>query len=261
MSDCLITKIMAAARRSSKSRSTSRAPAASAARASGSVVARVKSFALNKYRQVTSSVFMYVPNLIGYARVACLFYALQHAFSCWSGFLWFYAAGQILDGVDGWAARKLKQDTKFGAVLDMVTDRVSTNMLYFVLAIMNPDKYMCLGLVAALDYASHWFRMCAASMSGAHHKSIGSNRNWLLRMYYTKKAFMLVCCVAQEAYLLGMYAKHWAGKGARMDLFGVTDLGMVADYVMMVSMPFAWLKQLINVIQLVDASNEIAARR
>jgi len=253
---------MAPARRSSKSRGTSRAPSSrAAAAASVGVVTKVKSFVTNKYRDVTSSVFMYVPNLIGYARVACLFYALRYAFSCWSGFVGFYAAGALLDAVDGWAARKMKQDTKFGAVLDMVTDRVSTNMLYFVLAIMFPDKYMCLGMMAALDYASHWFRMYAASMTGAHHKAVGSNRNWLLRMYYTKKAFMLVCCVAQEAYLLAMYAGHWASKGARMNVFGVTDLGMVAEYVMMVAMPFAALKQLINLIQLADASVEIAARR
>lgn len=248
---------MAPARRSSKSRSTSRAPAA---RNTG-IVAKVNSLVVNKYREITSSVFMYVPNLIGYARVACLFYALRYAFSCWSGFVGFYAAGALLDAVDGWAARKLKQDTKFGAVLDMVTDRVSTNMLYLVLAIMFPDRYMSLAMMAALDYASHWFRMYAASMTGSHHKAVGSNRNWLLRMYYTKKAFMLVCCVAQEAYLLAMYAGHWASKGARMNVFGVTDLGMVADYVMMVAMPFAALKQLINLIQLVDASVEIASRR
>ncbi len=73
--------------------------------------------------------------------------------------------------------------------------------------------------------------------------------------------FMLACCVAQEAYLLAMYGGHWASKGAKMNVFGITDLGMVAEYVMMISMPFAALKQLINVIQLVDASVEIASRK
>jgi|LauGreDrversion4_2_1035121.scaffolds.fasta_scaffold179136_1 CDP-diacylglycerol--inositol 3-phosphatidyltransferase len=252
---------MAPVRRSSKSRSTSRAPAARASAAGSSVISKVRTFVNNKYRDVTSSVFMYVPNLIGYTRVVCLIYALQHAFNCWSGFLGFYTAGALLDAVDGWAARKMKQETKFGAVLDMVTDRVSTNMLYFVLAILFSEKYMMIGLLAALDYASHWFRMYAASMTGAHHKTMGASRNWLLRMYYTKKAFMLVCCVAQEAYLLAMYASHWASKGARMNVFGVTDLGMVAECAMMISMPFAALKQLINVIQLVDASIDIADRR
>lgn len=251
---------MAPVRRSSKSRSTSRAPA-SRGSSGTSVVTKVKTFVNNKYRDITSSVFMFVPNLIGYTRVVCLIYALQHAFTCWSGFLGFYTAGALLDAVDGWAARKMKQETKFGAVLDMVTDRVSTNMLYFVLAIMFSDKYMMFGLLAGLDYASHWFRMYAATMTGAHHKAISATRNWLLRMYYTKKAFMLICCVAQEAYLLGMYASHWAGKGARMNVFGFTDLGMVAEYTMMISMPFAVLKQLINIIQLVDASNDIADRR
>jgi CDP-diacylglycerol--inositol 3-phosphatidyltransferase len=34
-----------------------------------------------------------------------------------------YAMSQLLDAADGWAARKLGQASRFGAVLDMVVDR------------------------------------------------------------------------------------------------------------------------------------------
>lgn len=73
--------------------------------------------------RVDENVFLFVPNLIGYARVvlaaASLCIMPTHPKACTA----LYFLSSILDAVDGQAARALGQTSKFGAVLDMVTDR------------------------------------------------------------------------------------------------------------------------------------------
>jgi CDP-diacylglycerol--inositol 3-phosphatidyltransferase len=61
--------------------------------------------------------------LIGYSRVVfaafALYYMPYHPKAC----TLLYGVSCLLDAVDGMAARALNQTSKFGAVLDMVTDR------------------------------------------------------------------------------------------------------------------------------------------
>ena len=69
------------------------------------------------------NVYLFVPNLIGYVRVitaaASLIIMPSHPKMC----TLVYFISCILDVFDGMAARALGQTSKFGAVLDMVTDR------------------------------------------------------------------------------------------------------------------------------------------
>lgn len=90
----------------------------------------------------SENVFLFVPNLIGefacwvrmsrhphflhvigYTRVIMagfsLYYMSHHPIYC----TLLYGVSCLLDAVDGQAARALGQTSKFGAVLDMVTDR------------------------------------------------------------------------------------------------------------------------------------------
>ena len=79
-------------------------------------------------------VFLFVPNLIGFARVALLVASLWYALGEPVVFLGLYTASFLLDAADGHAARLLGQTSQFGAVLDMVTDRLGTNALLLVLS-------------------------------------------------------------------------------------------------------------------------------
>ena len=92
--------------------------------------------------QKTENVFLFLPNLIGYVRIALAFASLQympmyvgcslrsvhaadirrHPRTC----ALLYSISCLLDAADGWAARKYDQSSSFGAVLDMVTDRCCT---------------------------------------------------------------------------------------------------------------------------------------
>ena len=69
------------------------------------------------------SVFLYVPNLIGYFRIISALASFYFAKDQPLLFLALYALSYLLDAADGPAARYLKQTSMFGAMLDMVTDR------------------------------------------------------------------------------------------------------------------------------------------
>ncbi|XP_005157664.1 uncharacterized protein si:ch1073-145m9.1 [Danio rerio] len=77
-------------------------------------------------------VILYVPNLIGYIRIllvliAWILYRDPHCF------VPLYVLSVILDGVDGWVARRLRQTSRFGAWLDVVIDNVGRGMIWNML--------------------------------------------------------------------------------------------------------------------------------
>ncbi len=124
----------------------------------------------------THDVLLFVPNLIGYTRVALLASSLFFAVARPWTFLALYWTGFLLDGLDGHAARALNQCSKFGAVLDMVTDRVATNALVIVLSHLYPTYMVHFVLLCTLDLGSHWFRMYSCLLVGAtSHKTTGAN--------------------------------------------------------------------------------------
>ena len=195
--------------------------------------------------QKTPNVYLWIPNLIGYGRIALTITAVYYAFSCWKTFVVCYSVGAILDLFDGMAARHFGQSSRFGAVLDMVTDRVGTNMLYIVLTALRPDLFFWFAMLAGADYSSHWAQMYASATTGTHHKVLDKDRNWLLRFYYGNKPFMFLNCVGQETFLIALY------------VYSQGVLVETAGYVMLAAAPFGGIKQIINLIQLADAMKQI----
>jgi len=116
---------------------------------------------------------LYVPNLIGYFRVGCMVASFYFAFGCEGGSLsncdasradytlamFLYFMNFAGDLVDGYAARFMGQSSKFGAVLDMVTDRTSTAGLTTLLAVLYPKESLFFALLMVLDIFSHWYHV------------------------------------------------------------------------------------------------------
>lgn len=118
-----------------------------------------------------------MPNIIGYIRVitagASLYYMPIHPKMCTV----LYFVSCILDAVDGQAARALNQTSKFGAVLDMVTDRLvlvfhiplstvltrssrcATACLQTFLSITYPRLALLFQFLITLDFSSHYMHM------------------------------------------------------------------------------------------------------
>lgn len=81
---------------------------------------------------MSSRVLLYWPNIVGYIRI-CLLFASWGLFNSPIAFLPLYSSSILLDGVDGWLARRLKQESKFGAWLDVVVDNLSRAMIWTLL--------------------------------------------------------------------------------------------------------------------------------
>lgn len=126
----------------------------------------------------------------GYLRVVIaigsLYFMPLHPRRC--SFL--YSVSCLLDALDGIAARKFKQSTKFGAVLDMVTDRCATTCLLVFLATAKPAYSMIFQGLISLDFASHYMHMYATLAMGGQgqsHKNVSVERSRIMNLYYSNK--------------------------------------------------------------------------
>lgn len=101
-----------------------------------------------------------------------------------------YSISCLLDALDGVAARRFEQSTRFGAVLDMVTDRCTTACLLVFLSSAWPRWSLLFQGLISLDLASHYMHMYATltmAGSGQSHKKIDQSRSRLLYLYYNNK--------------------------------------------------------------------------
>lgn len=101
-----------------------------------------------------------------------------------------YSISCLLDALDGVAARYFQQSTRFGAVLDMVTDRCTTACLLVFLSSAWPRWALLFQGLISLDLASHYMHMYATltmAGSGQSHKKVDQSRSRLLHLYYNNK--------------------------------------------------------------------------
>ena len=209
-------------------------------------------------------VLFYVPNLIGYGRIITAIWAYYVAFSNPTWFLVLYTVSFVADAADGIAARALNQCSRFGAVLDMVTDRAGTSGLVLIVSHLlrsyRPDEAELIAfagaLLVGLDIVSHFARMYKGLALGEKSHKDGKSMFWFLDMYYGKRSVMAPLCVGQEFFYLALYVVAQASHPQA----GV--LATAAPYlhgpVLAVLGVLCGLKQVTNVMQFVDSMSLIA---
>ncbi|XP_062087317.1 probable CDP-diacylglycerol--inositol 3-phosphatidyltransferase 2 [Humulus lupulus] len=202
------------------------------------------------------SVYLYIPNIIGYIRVLMNCFAFAQWFSNKKLFSVLYFISFVCDGIDGWCARKFNQVSTFGAVLDMVTDRISTACLLVILSQVYRPGLVFLSLLA-LDIASHWLQMYSTFLSGkVSHKDVKDSTNWLFKLYYGNRMFMAYCCVACEVLYILLFLLAKNDTENLMDIL-ISSAKQNALLAILVSLSlFGWaVKQAVNVIQLKTAAD------
>ncbi|KAF2726079.1 hypothetical protein K431DRAFT_213844 [Polychaeton citri CBS 116435] len=154
------------------------------------------------------NIFLFIPNLIGYGRVvlalASLYFMPLHPRRC--SFL--YSISCLLDALDGYAAREFKQSTRFGAVLDMITDRCTTTCLLVFLSTAKPAYSWLFQMLISLDFASHYIHMYATLAMGGQgqsHKSVSASRSWIMNLYYSSKTVLFIACALNELFFIALY--------------------------------------------------------
>lgn len=244
---------------------------------------RVSSF-LTRHDRIA----LYVPNLIGYARIACALMAFAVSSTSVTMTLVLYFVSFACDELDGRMARLLGQQSTMGAVLDMVTDRVATCGLVTVLygrimdsgnrivrsrvAQLSDNMARMVGLdlgvrgvtvvltvvligLVFLDVVSHWFHMYASLATqglGSSHKSTNIDDPWLIQMYYKNRIFMGFCCVCVEVEYLVLYAMTF-------EEMMVGWRGILLYGIAIMSVPGFLLKQIANIVQLRRATAKLVA--
>ncbi len=205
-----------------------------------------------------NKVFLFVPNLIGYARF--IFYLVafvSHSMGSWQLCMGFYAIAFILDEFDGRAARAYNQSSNFGAALDMVADRSATAGLCLILAQLYP-KYLLFFIIAiALDVSSHYYLIYATGMLGkaSHKDSAQWSNNGLMKLYYGNKTFMDILILGNELFYILLYLNFhlidWSFKTNNFDL-------NILSLLIIFCLPIYVLKQATNFLQMQNAAQEIA---
>lgn len=114
---------------------------------------------MKRANEAEENVFLFVPNLIGYARVILAALSLYFMKGNPKVCTLLYGVSCLLDAFDGMAARALGQSTKFGAVLDMVTDRCTTACLLCFLTAAYPRCAVIFQGLITLDFSSHYIHM------------------------------------------------------------------------------------------------------
>ncbi|KAJ2806636.1 phosphatidylinositol synthase 1 (CDP-alcohol phosphatidyltransferase1) [Coemansia guatemalensis] len=197
-------------------------------------------------------VFLFVPNLIGYSRVA-LTGAATYGMYYEHPFITFisYAASELLDVADGYYARKLGQCSKLGEVLDMVTDRCTTTVLLTYLAQLYDCRLLAIlfCLLVSLDISSHYMQMYSQLITGkTNHKQMDENAHWILKAYYTDRRVLFGFCFGNEAFFLLLYLNKFLPTYA---LYLSIPLTVAA-------FPICLIKNVINGIQLYESASDLA---
>ncbi|KAF8628433.1 hypothetical protein AX15_003953 [Amanita polypyramis BW_CC] len=198
----------------------------------------------------SENVFLFVPNLIGYTRIILaglsLHFMSYHPKYCTLA----YVISCLLDAVDGQAARALGQTSKFGAVLDMVTDRCTTSCLLCYLSSAYPNYAILFQFLIALDFSSHYMHMYSSLVTGSRsHKLVTSDVSRILWLYYNDSRTLFFICAGNELFFVSLYLMKWMQTSIGVGM-GLTYEELLAC----ISFPVFLVKNIINLVQLWKAS-------
>ena len=202
-------------------------------------------------------VYYFWPNLIGYARILAAIGAFAVSTTQPWVFFVLYAVSQLLDAFDGHAARYFNQSTKYGAVLDMVTDRASTACLWVTLSQLYPAYTWAFQAMLALDILSHFARLFATMSGGSKsHKDVDETSNIFLKYYYGNRIVLFTLCAGHEGAFLLLYLWNMFAKMGG-DVNGV--VGQIVLYALYFNIPLCILKEWMNAVQFWQSMVDIVA--
>ncbi|XP_070051507.1 probable CDP-diacylglycerol--inositol 3-phosphatidyltransferase 2 [Nicotiana tomentosiformis] len=210
----------------------------------------------DKTRTKPVNVYLYIPNIIGYLRILMNCVAFAVCFADKKLFSLLYFVSFVCDALDGWFARKFNQASTFGAVLDMVTDRVSTACLLVILSQVYRPGLVFLSLLA-LDISSHWLQMYSTFLVGkTSHKDVKDSSSWLFKLYYGNRMFMGYCCVSCEVLYITLFLLARNQAESLIDVLVNAATTSWIYLVLLALLLFGWaIKQFVNVIQMKTAAD------
>lgn len=126
---------------------------------------------------------LYIPNLLGYARIILAFVGLHLSDTQPGAALvtWIFSA--TLDLFDGILARRLDQCSSLGVLIDIAADNILRTTVW--VAVAEESSY---GLLVSIVISLEWITMICtqlhATQSGTHWKTQRENDPWLLKQVF-----------------------------------------------------------------------------
>ncbi len=110
-----------------------------------------------------------------------------------------------------------------------------------------------------LDLVSHWYHMYASLLTGAgSHKAMNTKGNVFIRLYYTNRTMLFLCCACQELFWMSLYMRANAAKiAATTGLAAPGMMGLLSHVFLLISTPLFVFKQFMNVLQMKKAMDSI----
>ncbi|XP_034940084.1 CDP-diacylglycerol--inositol 3-phosphatidyltransferase [Chelonus insularis] len=190
----------------------------------------------------SENIFLFVPNIIGFARVVLAIISFYFMPTNYVVAGWCYITSALLDAFDGHAARYFNQSTKFGSMLDQLTDRVGTMCLLVALSMFYPKYAFWFQLSMAIDISCHWIYFHTTILQGkTSHKFIDMSENPIMSIYYTNRLVLFIMCAGNEMFYAILYFLHFT-EGPL--IFG-KSLFMI---LLWISTPIAFVKTCISLL-------------
>ena len=184
---------------------------------------------MEQKKKEEENIFLFVPNLIGYARIflALLSFWFMPTNHVMAG--WCYILSGLLDAFDGHAARTFNQSTKFGAMLDMLTDRCATMCLLATLGTFYPRWLFFFQMSMTIDMSCHWIHLHTSTLQVSFavygnfvsetkapcpqgrtsHKFMDGSSNPIMKIYYTSRPVLFGMCAGNEIFYASLYLLHF----------------------------------------------------
>ncbi|VDN04125.1 unnamed protein product [Thelazia callipaeda] len=198
-----------------------------------------------------TNVWLFYSNMIGYMRIILALLSFEAmTYAPWRAAIC-YVFSAASDAIDGYVARIHNQSSRFGAMLDMLTDRCALMALVMCCGNFYSNYLFFFQMSAVIDIASHWFYFHAGDVTGkTTHKQ---SSNPILHLYYTSRPFLFVMCLGNEAFYSFMYINHfWSGPG----IYGFHFIPLLSA----LCFPIALLKSMISLLHLFVAAQILVAK-
>jgi CDP-diacylglycerol--inositol 3-phosphatidyltransferase len=190
----------------------------------------------------TKHFFLFPANIIGFIRIALLvsLFATLRQYPMISVSI--YSAVLLLDGVDGYLARRFNQTTAFGTILDMITDRASVALLLLVLSIIDQARWWLYASLLLIDLSSHLAIIYSTAIAQKQsHKQTLMQSHAIMKLYYGKRWFLSLICASHDFCLCAIYLYIFMPSAALLWCMSILSIGLlIKTYIHLLQLYYAF---------------------
>lgn len=149
-----------------------------------------------------SQIMLYKPNIIGYIRFACLILGSYIYTYSPKLFIFLYFLNFFGDFIDGIVARKFKECSGYGAILDCCIDSLGNVIIsYFICHKINGFLSFIIFFLANIDVIQQWYQNLICYKRKIYWKDFNSNF-FLVTWYYGNDKVLDIIYTFQHSFLM-----------------------------------------------------------